>query len=81
MSTCVQAPAPNTPKPTELLRAVSYVCMTPRSKATQEVLSERRQAYTQGVTTTHWPHEFKPTHGAVDELRWEDLSGEQQQLV
>jgi len=45
---------------TELLRFVTYVCMTPRRKATAEVLRLRCLAATQGVTTSHWPHEFHP---------------------
>ena len=41
-----------------LLRAVTYVCMTPRSKASYGVLRARRRAFAAGVGTSHWPHEF-----------------------
>ncbi|CAB9500770.1 Phytanoyl-CoA dioxygenase (PhyH) [Seminavis robusta] len=41
---------------TELLRAVSYVCMTPKHLATPAVLQERRGAFEEGETTGHWPH-------------------------
>lgn len=40
----------------ELLRVVSYVCMTPKSLASETVLRARRQAFRNGVTTGHWPH-------------------------
>ena len=43
-----------------LLRAVTYVCMTPRSKASYSVLRARRRAFAAGVGTSHWPHEFHP---------------------
>jgi hypothetical protein len=46
-------------EPKELLRAVGYVCMTPRSFAPRDVLELRREGYSYGVTTSHWPHEYK----------------------
>jgi hypothetical protein len=46
--------------PNELLRAVGYVCMTPRSMATPEVLAMRKEAYNYEVTTSHWPHVYHP---------------------
>jgi len=45
----------------ELLRMVTYVCMTPRRLATAEGLSLRRRAVLAGVGSTHWPHEVKLT--------------------
>ena len=44
----------------ELLRAVVYVCMTPRRFASASTLSQRRRAALVGLGTTHWPHEFYP---------------------
>jgi len=44
----------------ELLRAVGYVCMTPRRWASQDTLRMRRRAFAAKVGSTHWPHEFKP---------------------
>jgi len=38
-----------------LRRAVSYVCMTPRSRLTPENAQLRKQAIELGLTTTHWP--------------------------
>merc|ERR1740121_1500208 len=32
--------------------------MTPKSKATAEVLELRKDAYRQRMTTSHWPHFF-----------------------
>lgn len=42
----------------ELLRMVAYICMTPKAKASEEVLSQRREAYQGRLTTSHWPHLF-----------------------
>lgn len=52
------SPAIETPVTPEdrLLRAVVYVCMTPRSYATPDVLEKRIEAYNFCKTTTHWPH-------------------------
>lgn len=52
--------APSQSAPVELLRAVGYVCMTPKSKASEVVLQQRRQAYRDRLTTSHWPHIFLP---------------------
>ena len=52
------AVSPPTADPAELLRAVSYVCMTPKSWASEETLALRRQAFIDSVTTSHWPHEY-----------------------
>eukprot|EP00300_Choanocystis_sp_HF-7_P001523 c11232_g1_i1.p1 GENE.c11232_g1_i1~~c11232_g1_i1.p1 ORF type:complete len:133 (-),score=27.24 c11232_g1_i1:18-416(-) len=45
-------------KPDELLRMIGYVCMVPRSKASEEVLERRKQAFAQDITTTHFPQYF-----------------------
>eukprot|EP00931_Biecheleriopsis_adriatica_P060607 TRINITY_DN36407_c0_g1_i1.p1 TRINITY_DN36407_c0_g1~~TRINITY_DN36407_c0_g1_i1.p1 ORF type:complete len:357 (+),score=68.87 TRINITY_DN36407_c0_g1_i1:143-1213(+) len=39
-----------------LLRAVVYVCMTPRCLATAETLEMRIKSYDSSMTTSHWPH-------------------------
>ena len=36
--------------------------MTPRNRASEAVLRSRKEALTKGVTTTHWPHHYQPTH-------------------
>mmetsp|Transcript_5229 Transcript_5229/g.8056 ORF Transcript_5229/g.8056 Transcript_5229/m.8056 type:complete len:351 (-) Transcript_5229:175-1227(-) len=46
---------PTTPE-NELLRMVGYVCMTPSSKASKEVIENRIAIYERGLGTTHWPH-------------------------
>lgn len=46
--------------PTQLRRAVAYVCMTPKSKASSTVLEMRRSAVDRGITTSHWPHKYQP---------------------
>ncbi|CAJ1380827.1 unnamed protein product [Effrenium voratum] len=42
----------------QLIREAGYVCMTPCSFASQEVLQKRREAFEQNVSTSHWPHKF-----------------------
>jgi len=45
-----------------LRRLVAYVCMTPVSLATdvKSLIKNRINALHEGVTATHWPHEFQP---------------------
>jgi len=52
----------------ELLRQVVLVCMTPRVKASPDVLAARESAVSSGVTTTHWPHKFQPTEAQSEAL-------------
>ena len=70
-------------QPPALQRAASYICMTPRSRATKEVLAQRREAYLQNITTTHWPHEYWPAHLAMEDCMndLDALSPEQQRLI
>jgi hypothetical protein len=41
-----------------LQRAVLYMSMTDRSRASSAVLRERKRGIVDGVTTTHWPFDF-----------------------
>jgi len=41
-----------------LLRACGYVCMTPSSFATKEVLAQRKEGYIHNYSTSHWPQAF-----------------------
>jgi len=50
----------------DLLRLVAYVCMTPRDKATPEVLERRKGAVQKNVSTTHWPHQFSSRGSSPD---------------
>jgi len=43
---------------TDLARLSLTVCMAPASKATPQVLENRRMAFKYGWTLTHWPYEF-----------------------
>eukprot|EP00928_Gymnodinium_smaydae_P027285 TRINITY_DN21144_c0_g1_i2.p1 TRINITY_DN21144_c0_g1~~TRINITY_DN21144_c0_g1_i2.p1 ORF type:complete len:406 (+),score=64.26 TRINITY_DN21144_c0_g1_i2:67-1284(+) len=43
--------------PSELLRVVGYVCMTPAAWASQSVLDNRKNAFIRNVTLGHCPHE------------------------
>eukprot|EP00808_Paulinella_micropora_P024439 g61512.t1 len=45
----------------DLLRLVAYVCMTPTSMATPEVLAQRLEAVKKNQGTSHWPHIFYPS--------------------
>ena len=40
----------------QLLRAVAYVCMTPTTFASSDVLVKRQQIFELGDGTSHWPH-------------------------
>ena len=46
----------------ELLRAVAFVCLVPRSRASEEVIRRRKAAVRARVTTAHRPYVFQPTH-------------------
>ena len=48
-------------KQTELIRIVGYICMTPRSRATSTVLENRRCAFEDLATTSHWPELYLVT--------------------
>ena len=49
---------PATLQPGEgLARCTGLVCMTPRARASQEVLNKREAAFQSGAGFTHWPHE------------------------
>eukprot|EP01032_Pedospumella_encystans_P010050 gene10050-11778_t len=43
------------PAPPALLRLVSYVCMVPRSHATADILSKRKQGFLHRMPTPHYP--------------------------
>eukprot|EP00300_Choanocystis_sp_HF-7_P002815 c12136_g1_i1.p1 GENE.c12136_g1_i1~~c12136_g1_i1.p1 ORF type:complete len:202 (+),score=24.63 c12136_g1_i1:571-1176(+) len=66
----------------ELLRVVGYICMVPRSTASEEVLEQRRTAFEKQITTTHWPNQFRITSvGREAPLHTFTLSPEQQALI
>mmetsp|Transcript_41555 Transcript_41555/g.50556 ORF Transcript_41555/g.50556 Transcript_41555/m.50556 type:complete len:620 (-) Transcript_41555:192-2051(-) len=44
----------------DIIRLAAYVCMVPRSQATNEVLTQRLQAYLSRTGTTHWPNKPIP---------------------
>jgi len=78
-----RAPAPE-PAPPGLLRAVGYVCMTPRSKASEEILCARRRAYEERRTTSHWPHtppSGLPGHKLLGMQQYEAAPRERQDLI
>jgi len=61
---CNHPPSPKKelPKP-DIRRLVSYVCMTPvqaAKKNKKELLQQRLEAFRDGLTTSHWPHEYQP---------------------
>lgn len=41
------------------IRNVVYICMTPRSKASESDLKKKRKALIEKRTTSHWPHKPK----------------------
>jgi len=65
-------------------RLVTYVCMTPTSRANEEIRSKRIHCYENGLTTTHWPEEANVpnTRKNRDEnYKPIPLSPEQKQLI
>jgi hypothetical protein len=69
-------PMPDYPK--RLRRLVAYICMTPSQKAGQlrELREKRLEAYQNGITLNHWPHEYNahPTdHGSSGRFRYEPV--------
>lgn len=75
--------APPTVSKQRLLRAVVYVCMTPRAMATAESLQQRRQGYEIRVTTSHWPHRNVMGFGwgKAPPLSYETASAERRELI
>jgi len=45
----------------ELLRLIGYVCMTPTSFATRDVVKQRQEAVANQQGTSHWPQFFLPS--------------------
>lgn len=41
------------------MRAIVYICMTPRSFSIERELKKKRKAFTNKRTTTHWPHTIR----------------------
>ena len=54
------APASDAAAPS-LIRAASLVCMMPRSRATDEVIAQRRVAVSSRTSTTNWSDSFFST--------------------
>ena len=40
------------------IRAVVYICMTPRQKASEKQIRKKQTAFKQMRMTTHWPHQI-----------------------
>jgi hypothetical protein len=62
-------PKAQLPKP-DIRRLVSYVCMTPiksAKKNRKELIEQRLGAFREGLTTSHWPHEFQPRGKVTEE--------------
>eukprot|EP00747_Dinoflagellata_sp_TGD_P165189 gnl/TRDRNA2_/TRDRNA2_186158_c0_seq1.p1 gnl/TRDRNA2_/TRDRNA2_186158_c0~~gnl/TRDRNA2_/TRDRNA2_186158_c0_seq1.p1 ORF type:complete len:428 (-),score=72.79 gnl/TRDRNA2_/TRDRNA2_186158_c0_seq1:161-1417(-) len=51
----------------DLVRIAAYVCMTATSRASPEVLTQRKEGFLNNETTDHVPHEF---HGSGEALPW-----------
>jgi ectoine hydroxylase-related dioxygenase (phytanoyl-CoA dioxygenase family) len=67
-----------------LIRSVGYVCMTPASWATAEVLEQRQEAYVQNMSTSHWPHHMVRGGAAPPYLQdqsWEDADNARRCMV
>eukprot|EP00756_Hemistasia_phaeocysticola_P066997 Hpha_TRINITY_DN9640_c0_g1::TRINITY_DN9640_c0_g1_i1::g.184265::m.184265 len=70
--------------PKELIRAVGYVCMAPKKQADKETLEDRKDAFAQRQSTTHWPQECRTTSRAINDVppkSLDDLTPAQRRLV
>lgn len=54
---CGQEAVRERPVPNQ--RCVAYICMTPRSLASEKTLEKKRKAFNELRTTNHWPHKPK----------------------
>lgn len=72
-SRTIHANSPAKEQPTapadRLLRAVAYICMTPKRFAPKDVLLARKTAYEHRFSTSHWPHQLDLGTGAELEPR------------
>lgn len=70
--------------PSALIRQVAYVTMTPAAWATEETLGQRRQAFVERWSTSHWPHELVMTGvppPGTPPLDPEKITPEQRRLI
>mmetsp|Transcript_147714 Transcript_147714/g.269362 ORF Transcript_147714/g.269362 Transcript_147714/m.269362 type:complete len:102 (-) Transcript_147714:31-336(-) len=68
----------------ELIRQAAYVCMTPASWASTEVLEMRKEAFVNNVSTSHWPHKFAMAMAGLPDQPLNDptqISKEQRALI
>jgi len=77
------ATEPPTAPADRLLRAVLYVCLTPKRWASAEDRQVREQGYEMHVTTSHWPHKncFGFGWGRTDRNSLADASPERRALI
>lgn len=86
-SRCVHcnSPAVDTPSAPldRLLRAVVYVCMTPKAMASPDIIEKRIEYYNMSKTTAHWPHKLFWCAGFKREppLDFESASEERRALI
>lgn len=64
---------PSAPTSPSLIRAASLVCMMPKAKATDEVLTQRRAAIDNVTSTTNWSDRFFSTDDYPEMVNAEDL--------
>lgn len=68
-------------------RAAAYVCYSPRSHASPEVIAQRRAALASGTGFGHQAHHLhdgsmmRVMEGTGPQLKWEDLTPVQRSLV
>jgi ectoine hydroxylase-related dioxygenase (phytanoyl-CoA dioxygenase family) len=67
----------------KLIRQVGYVCMTPASFATKEVIEARKGCFVDGHSNSHWPHACVIGSAGIpgNELDPEAISSEQRALI
>jgi len=68
-------------EPTHLTRLSQTVCMTPKSKASDKVLTERVEGFEQGLGFSHWPHQVHVTCHPRQGYKPITLTAEQKDLL
>jgi hypothetical protein len=68
----------------ELIRLVAYVCMVPRSFASDKTIALRKKAFETNTQTSHWPHHnvrARPMPDGANRRDWDSAPANVRALV
>ncbi len=69
----LELPPPSDSAAPALIRAASLVCMMPKSRASDEVIAQRRAAVAARTSTTNWSDRFLSTDDYSEMLGADDI--------